>query len=143
MRSRGRLRATRCARTREPCKRFAGKGAHGTFLAAISDFYLRYHRSFYGMEAVYLHDPCALVAAVRPELFTWHEGAVVVAETGALRGKTLLDGALLPCLLGGVVCCVRMGTAAPQTSRRRRVQCPARSGWATTRGCTGPRSRWR
>lgn len=46
------------------------------------------------MESVYLHDPCALVAAVRPDLFTWHAGAVVVAETGALRGKTLLDGAL-------------------------------------------------
>jgi uridine nucleosidase len=61
-------------------------------LADISKFYLEYHQSVYSKDLVFLHDPCALVAAVKPELFEWKAGAVVVGQQGPLRGKTLLDG---------------------------------------------------
>jgi hypothetical protein len=90
------------ARERLPCSWFnmngslcllhVGKGRHGSFLADISKFYLEYHQSTYNKDLVYLHDPCALVAAVRPELFEWKTGAVVIGQDGPLRGKTVLDG---------------------------------------------------
>lgn len=44
------------------------------------------------MDAIHLHDPTALVAVLRPELFTWHSGAVRVAVEGVTRGQTVVDG---------------------------------------------------
>lgn len=46
------------------------------------------------MDAVYLYDPAALVAAFRPELFAWKRGAVRVATEGLSRGQTILDAGL-------------------------------------------------
>ena len=43
------------------------------------------------MDGIFLHDPTTMVAAFRPELFTWKEGAVRVAVDGLAKGKTLLD----------------------------------------------------
>jgi hypothetical protein len=90
----------------EKRRSIAGKGKHGTFLADISKFYLEYHQSVYNRDLVFLHDPCALVAAVKPELFTWKAGAVVVGLQGPLRGKTLLDGDD-PSSTGQILGCVR------------------------------------
>lgn len=72
----------------------AGKGKYGTFLSDITQFYLQYHNSFYGADKIYVHDPTALVACIRKELYSWKQGSIVVATEGALRGKTLMDGAL-------------------------------------------------
>lgn len=74
----------------------AGKGKHGTFLSEITQFYLNYHKSFYGADKIYVHDPTAFVACIRKDLYTWKQGAVVVATEGALRGKTVMDGAHTP-----------------------------------------------
>ena len=68
-----------------------GKGKHGTFLHAITQFYLKYHRKMYGMDAVFVHDAAALAAVIKPELFDWHEGKVVVVSEGPAKGKTILD----------------------------------------------------
>lgn len=64
---------------------------HGDFLHDISQFYLKYHRESYGMEGIFLHDAAAFVAVVRPELFEWRAGKVVVVEDGPARGQTILD----------------------------------------------------
>eukprot|EP00892_Ulva_mutabilis_P009664 jgi/Ulvmu1/706/UM010_0078.1 len=68
-----------------------GQGKYGTFLSEITQFYLRYHTSFYGTEQVFVHDPTAFVACIRKEFFQWKQGAIVVAAEGALRGKALMD----------------------------------------------------
>lgn len=72
----------------------AGKGKYGTFLSDITEFYLQYHTAFYAMDRIFVHDPTALVACIRKDLFDWKQGALVVAAEGALRGKALMDGAL-------------------------------------------------
>ena len=74
----------------------AGQGRHGTFLATISEFYRAYHQSFYGQDKVFLHDPTAMLAVARKDLFEWADAAVVVCTEGPLRGKTLADGAHPP-----------------------------------------------
>jgi len=66
-------------------------GGPGAFASRISRFYLDYHRAAYAMDAVFLHDPTALAALVDPALFTWTEGAVVVAGDGVLAGATVID----------------------------------------------------
>ncbi len=33
-------------------------------------------RDCYAMDAVYVHDPCALAAVLRPSLFSWQAGQV-------------------------------------------------------------------
>lgn len=68
-----------------------GQGRHGTFLHSITQFYLQYHKKMYGMDAVFVHDAAALAAVIKPELFDWHPGKVVVVPHGAAKGKTLLD----------------------------------------------------
>ncbi|PSC71961.1 putative uridine nucleosidase 2 [Micractinium conductrix] len=80
-----------CLMTTEQINGMAGRGAHGTFLRDITQFYLDYHRGVYGMEAVYMHDATALAAVVRPDLFEWHAGAVLVVADGPAKGRTIRD----------------------------------------------------
>ena len=68
-----------------------GQGRFGTFLHAITQFYLQYHQKMYGMDSVFVHDAAALAAVIKPEFFEWHPGKVVVVAHGAAKGKTLLD----------------------------------------------------
>lgn len=49
------------------------------------------HRRVYGMAGVYVHDATALAAVVRPELFEWHKGAVLVVTDGPAKGHTIRD----------------------------------------------------
>lgn len=44
------------------------------------------------MEAIFLHDPTAMAALLKPELFTWERGAVRVATDGVTQGQTVMDG---------------------------------------------------
>jgi uridine nucleosidase len=64
---------------------------HGRFVYDISQFYLNYHKEAYGMDGIFLHDAAALVAVIRPELFDWKPGKVVVIEDGPARGMTVMD----------------------------------------------------
>lgn len=82
---------TRCRMTGQQLEELRGQGQHGTFVADMSRFYLDFHRKYYAMDAIHLHDPTALVAVLRPELFTWHSGAVRVAVEGVTRGQTVVD----------------------------------------------------
>lgn len=67
-------------------------GRFGEYVWSICQFYKSYHQRVMGLDGIYLHDPTALVACLRPELFTWTEGAVRVScEEGLARGKTFLD----------------------------------------------------
>ncbi|CAI5477105.1 unnamed protein product [Closterium sp. Yama58-4] len=67
------------------------KGPFGRFLYDTSQFYYRYHKESYGMDAVYLHDPTTMVAAMDDSLFTFHEGVVRVQLDGIAKGLTLLN----------------------------------------------------
>jgi uridine nucleosidase len=68
-----------------------GKGKHGTFLHDITQFYLGYHKRMYDMDSVFVHDASALAAVIKPELFEWYEGKVLVVADGPAKGKTILD----------------------------------------------------
>lgn len=48
-------------------------------------------RDSYDMDAVYVHDPAAFAAVLRPSLFTWREGQVRVLTEGVARGMTVMD----------------------------------------------------
>ncbi len=43
------------------------------------------------MDAAFCHDPTALIAVLRPDLFTFKPGRVRVATQGIARGATLFD----------------------------------------------------
>lgn len=73
-----------------------GAGRHGTFLADISQFYLRFHQEYHGCDAIYLHDPTAMAAVLQPGLFTWRRGAVRVTTDGAATGQTTMDAHTSP-----------------------------------------------
>ncbi|GJP48863.1 hypothetical protein CLOM_g8141 [Closterium sp. NIES-68] len=67
------------------------KGPFGRFIHETSQFYYQYHKESYGMDAVYLHDPTTMVAAMDDSLFTFHEGVVRVQLDGIAKGLTLLN----------------------------------------------------
>lgn len=43
------------------------------------------------MEGIFLHDAAAFTAVVRPEMFEWHDGKVVVVADGPAKGHTIMD----------------------------------------------------
>lgn len=45
----------------------------------------------YKMDAVYVHDAAAFAAVLRPDLFDWKEGKIVVVADGPCKGRTVLD----------------------------------------------------
>jgi hypothetical protein len=75
----------------------AGQGRYGSFLSDISQFYMDFHHKCYGKWHVHVHDPAALVATIRKDLFKWEQGPAIVGTEGPLRGKTLVDCAALTC----------------------------------------------
>lgn len=63
-----------------------------TFLSAAAGPYMSYHADAYKLaDAMFMHDPSALVALLQPSLFTFIHGAVVVETVGPLRGLTAVD----------------------------------------------------
>jgi len=63
----------------------------GKYLYAVSNFYAAYHKEAYDIDAIYLHDPATMVAAVDPSLLTYAEGVVRVQHTGICKGLTVLN----------------------------------------------------
>ena len=84
----------------------AGKGRYGTFLADISEFYCDFHHKCYGKHLVYMHDPAAMLAVIRKDLFEWEKGPALVAVNGPMRGKTLVDCAPLHVISSALVASV-------------------------------------
>ena len=67
-------------------------GAVPTFVADLFDFYLAGYRERAGLEAAPMHDPCAVLAVTRPDLFTFTARRVDVETDGTLtRGMTVAD----------------------------------------------------
>ncbi|KAG1331257.1 Uridine nucleosidase 1 [Cocos nucifera] len=66
-------------------------GKYAQYLCKILEIYFSYHHEAYSTQAVYLHDPTALLAAVNPSLLTYTEGAVRVQTSGITRGLTIFD----------------------------------------------------
>ena len=64
---------------------------HGSFLHAISEFYMAFHVRTTGFRGIFMHDPAAVVLAFKPELFTTKRGVVRVATEGLCEGQTVLD----------------------------------------------------
>ena len=63
-----------------------------TFMAGLFDFYLAAYRERAGLEAAPMHDPCAVLAVSRPELFNFGARHVDVETDGGLtRGMTVVD----------------------------------------------------
>jgi inosine-uridine nucleoside N-ribohydrolase len=63
-----------------------------TFLSAAAGPYMSYHADAYKLaDAMFMHDPSALVALLQPSLFTFIHGAVVVETVGPFRGLTAVD----------------------------------------------------
>ena len=70
----------------------ADGGTVPTFMAGLFDFYLASYRERAGLEAAPMHDPCAVLAVSRPELFTFGARHVdVETEGGLTRGMTVVD----------------------------------------------------
>ncbi len=62
------------------------------FAADALDFYADYSRREYGIEKTAMHDPCAVLEVVRPDLFAREPMHVVVETQGThTRGMTLCD----------------------------------------------------
>ena len=63
-----------------------------TFMAELFSFYLAAYRERAGLEAAPMHDPCAVLAVSRPELFSFSARHVdVETEGGLTRGMTVTD----------------------------------------------------
>jgi len=70
----------------------ADGGTVPAFMADLFDFYLAGYRERAGLEAAPMHDPCAVLAVSRPELFTFGARHVdVETEGGLTRGMTVVD----------------------------------------------------
>lgn len=70
----------------------ADGGAVPSFMADLFDFYLAGYRERAGLDAAPMHDPCAVLAVTRPELFAFGARQVDVETEGELtRGMTVVD----------------------------------------------------
>ncbi|MEM7241016.1 MAG: nucleoside hydrolase [Pseudomonadota bacterium] len=62
----------------------------GGFLAKAADFYIRFYEEHVDVQGCYLHDPAAVIACVRPDLFTLENHAIEVKLSGERIGQTAL-----------------------------------------------------
>lgn len=59
--------------------------------SSITEDSIAFCRTAYGVDAIFAHDPTALMAVLQPELFEWQPGRVRVLCDGIAKGKTMLD----------------------------------------------------
>lgn len=62
--------------------------AWGGFLNEASQFYFDFYQRDVGMTGCHLHDPTAIVATIRPDLFTFEAGSIHVEIEGERIGQT-------------------------------------------------------
>ncbi|KAL2608218.1 hypothetical protein R1flu_026791 [Riccia fluitans] len=67
------------------------KGKYASYLYKASRFYFDYHHDFYDIDAIFLHDPTTIVAAIDPSLFTYTSGVVRVQTDGICKGLTVFN----------------------------------------------------
>ncbi|BFI42228.1 uridine nucleosidase [Marchantia polymorpha subsp. ruderalis] len=67
------------------------KGKYGKYLYDVSKFYFAYHQNAYDIDAIYLHDPTTMIAAIDPSLFTYAKGVVRVQRDGICKGLTVFN----------------------------------------------------
>ncbi|KAG6546253.1 hypothetical protein Mapa_012292 [Marchantia paleacea] len=67
------------------------KGKYGKYLYDVSKFYFAYHQVAYDIDAIYLHDPTTMIAAIDPSLFTYAQGVVRVQRDGICKGLTVFN----------------------------------------------------
>lgn len=60
----------------------------GGFLKQAADYYIKFYEHNVGIEGCYLHDPAAVIAALRPELFAVENQAIEVIVEGTQVGRT-------------------------------------------------------
>ncbi len=80
-----------CVMRRPQMQRIRGQsGDAGEFLWDITRFYENYYRERRGVLGFPVHDSCAVIYAVAPELFGTVTGALRVVAEGISRGQTIL-----------------------------------------------------
>ncbi|MBW3624560.1 MAG: nucleoside hydrolase [Armatimonadetes bacterium] len=78
--------------TREMLEHRAGEGPLSRFLLDCTAATMEFHLEAHGFEGLHLHDPVAVLAAERPDLFTFERLPVQVECRGEYtRGMTLAD----------------------------------------------------
>lgn len=65
-----------------------GRGLPGRFFCELMDFYAR-GSEYFGARGCVMHDPCALVWLLRPDLFAGRHGHISVKLAGRERGRTV------------------------------------------------------
>ena len=84
----------------------------GSFLRKILPPAFRNYRRQFGLEGIHVHDSIALLAAIRPELFTMQEMAGDVETSGNLTtGATVFDRRRVPAWRHNMAVVVDMDTA--------------------------------
>lgn len=69
-----------------------GGGTIGAVAADLLDFYRQRQIKVYGRTIAPFHDPCAVIALIRPDLIEYRDAHVAVELTGTLtRGMTVCD----------------------------------------------------
>ena len=72
--------------------RIAGTGRVGDTFAGLLSFFLNRLREVHGLSTASLHDPCALVPFICPEVMTYRHTSVEIAlAQGPTRGMTVCD----------------------------------------------------
>ncbi|PRY93783.1 inosine-uridine nucleoside N-ribohydrolase [Hasllibacter halocynthiae] len=80
------------ARLAERAPRLGGR------IAEMADFYIDFYESV-GLSGCALHDPAAVIACLRPELFDWEETPLRVVTQGEEAGRTVAGGEGPPVLV--------------------------------------------
>jgi len=78
----------------ESFQRFADNAPQiGGFLQNIGDFYLNFYEATHGSRRCSLHDPCAVIACIHPELFTMEGHRLAVITSGEKSGMMIIQDA--------------------------------------------------
>ena len=62
----------------------------GGFLGEAADFYIKFYEENVDLSGCYLHDPAAVIACIRPDLFTFENHPIEVKLDGEEIGQTAL-----------------------------------------------------
>ncbi len=61
------------------------------FLRRILPFYFGFHRAFYGIPAIHVHDPTAMAYVLAPDRFRTESFPVGIAREGPATGRLIVD----------------------------------------------------
>ena len=63
---------------------------YGSFIHDISQIYMSFYQTKFGMPGFSIHDPSAVICAARPDFFGTREGYLRVIPDGITRGQSIL-----------------------------------------------------